>query len=92
MLVERDMALDRREFLRILPRALDGQTWELQASTVVVASPYGSIAIELGEDRQHTLAKITLPRLWLRFVLPDDPAVLDHWLLPFERYYFRGGG
>ncbi len=92
MIIERDMALNRQEFLRILPRALVGQTWQLNEQLILIEWRNETIKIELGEERVMQVAKLTIPRLLLRFILPHDSDELRQWLVSFERHYFRGGG
>jgi len=87
------MGLTRAEFLRTLPTALEGRSWQNDGETVVVLDRDQRLEIALTEQPDRTLGSLRLPVLAVRlrftgFTVPQVEAFMTR----FERSYQRGGG
>lgn len=88
-----EMGIDHREFFRTLPRAMCGRPWSRDGLRVAVAVEGGDCAIEIGPERQRSIANITLPvtEVTIRWDGPRDDEI-GRLLSDFDRHYQRGGG
>lgn len=89
------MALDRREFLRVLPAACAGRPYTQAGDAIQVELGAGArLRIELGPTRERRIALLALPAtvVTIRAEGPLPPALASAFLRDFENAYRRGGG
>jgi hypothetical protein len=89
----KDMAATWDDFLRLLPIALRGWSYEIDGTTVEVGSPDRGVTITVDPlpPRQFGLVQIPRSRVVLAFhgLAADEQ---DSWLRQFDRAFHRGGG
>ncbi len=89
----REMTITRRDFLRLLPKALRGYPFRQTESTVSVPCGGGHIFIVLSEERTRRIAGLCLPVVDVTFRIEDvAEAAKDNFFKVFDRAYQRGGG
>ncbi|HMW29866.1 MAG TPA: hypothetical protein PLP91_00465 [Plasticicumulans sp.] len=95
LLWQGEMALDRREFLRVLPAACAGRPHAQAGDAIRVELGAGArLRIELGPTRERRIALLALPATVIT-ILADGPvpaALASAFLRDFENAYRRGGG
>ncbi len=91
--VTKDMALSHADFFRVLPKLLDGRSYEIDGRTVRIAVGPGRIEIRLSPEGGRAMGALRLPRtqVELRFRGCPSPAV-QSFLAEFDLRYRRGGG
>ncbi len=89
----REMSITHREFLRLLPHALEGRAYRHENNTVVVNDDSRTIKIALSPESMRKIASLTLPVTEIRIELEnfsvDEQAA---FLKKFDRTFQRGGG
>ena len=91
--VEKEMSISHAEFLRLLPRALDGAAHRRDGDRIVAGSGDRRLEITLSPQGERKMGLLTLPvtRVRLAFVgYPTDEAAAA--LARFDRSFQRGGG
>jgi hypothetical protein len=88
---EKEMAINYRDFLRILERALDGQELKVEGRTITLVEKGRTLAITLSEERERRIALIALPVTDVTFSYTgyDEP---EKHLAMLDRSFQRGGG
>ena len=89
------MALDRAEFLRVLPAACGGRPYVEAGAAIRVDLGAGCQAlIELGPTRERRIAGLALPatQVTIRADGPLPPALAAAFVRDFETAFRRGGG
>lgn len=92
--VEKTMGIGHEDFLRLLPMALAGLTYRVEAGPRILATaPQGRVTIDLGPEGTRAIANLSLPatKVTLTFEEMDEPAQAA-LLTRFDRAYQRGGG
>lgn len=92
--IKKDMGITHAEFLRLLPRALDGGAFSVTGTTITFEDQGGrALTIELGPEGERRIALMHIPRtpVSLHFQNYDD-AALKVFMTHFDRAYQRGGG
>jgi len=89
----KDMATTWEDFVRLLPVALDGWSYRIEGSEVVVGAPDRGVAITVGPlpPRRFGLVEIARSRVVLAFrgLTAGEQA---SFLSQFDRAFQRGGG
>lgn len=92
-LVHKEMGYTHAEFLRLLPKALNGAAQQADGDTITVDDGARRLQIELGRESERRIGNIRLP------VLPVDltftgysEAEVEATLGRFWRVFQRGGG
>ena len=89
----REMSITHKDFFRLLPIALKGLDYQINANEVNVSAFNGTFLIELGDERQRKIASLTLPVLDVSFDFRGIAAEdVDSFLSKFWHVYQRGGG
>jgi len=91
-LVEKDMALTREDFARLLPEAAHGLPWRVEDGVYRIGGAAGvDIRLEPLPDRR--IALIALPRLRVTLAFRGWPAEEQRAFLDrFDTAFRRGGG
>ena len=93
IVVEKEMAITHADFLRTLPRALDGREHTVDGHRMVVEDGPRRLEITLSETTERRIALLTLPvtrvKLEYRGYTEDEAA---RALALFDRAFRRGGG
>ena len=93
IVVEKEMAITHADFLRTLPRALDGREHTVDGNRIVVEDGPRRLEITLSETTERRIALLTLPvtrvRLEYRGYTEAEAAAA---VALFDRAYRRGGG
>ena len=89
--VEKEMAIDAREFRRTLGRALPEAAIAEDGDTITVREGGGTLQITLSPKRERRIGLLALPVLAVRFHYCgyDDPAA---HLARLDISFQRGGG
>jgi hypothetical protein len=89
----RRMALDRAEFLRLLPSALGDLHWRKEGSQLLAEDPPRRIEIRLGAEAERKLGALVLPQMDITFHFEGLTAKeIDSFLKRFDLTFQRGGG
>jgi len=87
------MAYTHAEFMRLLPRALAGNDYEVNGDVVRVENAAGSIQIHLGAEYERRIAALSMPVMDVTIELTGfDDEQARAFLDKFDRTYRRGGG
>ncbi len=93
IVVDKEMAITHADFLRILPRALDGREHTVDGNRIVVEDGRRRLEITLAETTERRIALLTLPvtrvRLDYRGYTEAEAAAA---VALFDRAFRRGGG
>lgn len=95
LLWQGEMALDRREFLRVLPAACAGRPYAEDGAAIRVELGDGAQAlIEFGTTRERRIAGLALPAtaITIRSSRALPPALAAAFVRDFETAFRRGGG
>ncbi len=89
----KDMAATWDDFLRLLPIALRGWSYEVDGTTVEIGSPDRGVTISISPlpPRPFGLVQISRSRVVLAF-RGLDAGEQDTFLRQFDRAFQRGGG
>ncbi|MFQ5619495.1 MAG: hypothetical protein ACE5FR_11025 [Rhodospirillales bacterium] len=93
IVVEKEMAITHADFLRLLPRALDGREHTVEGNRIVAEDGPRRLEITLAETTERRIAQLALPvtRVRLEFSgYTEDEAARAVAL--FDRAFRRGGG
>lgn len=91
--VRKEMGYTHKEFIRLLPRAVDGADMAVTGNRYEVADDERTLCIELGEERERRIASIRLPLTPLSLTFTGyDKAGIEAVLDRFWRTYQKGGG
>lgn len=93
VLVEKDMALTREDFARLLPEAAHGLPWRSQDGVYSIGGSEAGVDIRLEPLPDRRIALIALPRLRVTLAFrgwsaEERRAFLDR----FDTAFRRGGG
>ncbi len=88
------MGITRAEFLRLLPRALDSEAYEVSGSHIrFLFSENKILEIELGPESVRRIALMQMPTMPVTLTFNGFcTAEYEALLQRFERAYQRGGG
>ncbi len=90
---QRDMTITHTEFLRLLPKALSGLSYEQTGNLIKVDSKDGPIEIILGEESIRKLGSLVLPRTQIEINLSSHTQVtVARFIKRFDLAYQKGGG
>lgn len=93
LIVEKEMAVTRDEFLRTLPRALGTDAYAVDGSRVVLEDAGRRLEITLTERPVRRIAGLALPVTGVRLAFAGyGAAEAERALARFERHFQRGGG
>ncbi len=93
IVIEKEMGIDRADFLRLLPRALDGRAFTVNGNRIVTEEGARRLDITLGETSERRIALLTLPVTHVRFEFTgysEDQATAA--MRRIDQAYRRGGG
>ena len=89
----KEMGYTHKEFIRLLPRAVDGADMAVTGNRFEVADGERTLCIELGEERERRIASFRLPLTPLSLTFTGyDEAGIEAVLDRFWRTYQKGGG
>lgn len=91
--IQRQMALDHREFLRSLRPLLQGCEWRQRGDRVHIHTADGEVVVTLQPTTVQPLGALRLPRTRVELdlrALDDESAAA--FMARFERAFQRGGG
>ncbi len=91
MVVDKEMAIGHREFLRTLTRALGGKPLAVEDGRITLREGAGRLEITLSPETERRIAGLTLPVTHVRFAYSGFQAPERH-LAMLERAFQRGGG
>ncbi len=93
IVVEKEMAVTHADFLRLLPRALDGREHTVDGNRIVVEDDPRRLEITLSETTERRIALLTLPvtRVRLEYCGYTEAEAAAAVAL-FDRAFQRGGG
>lgn len=89
--VEKEMAIERGEFLRTLRRALPDARLVEEGERILVEDADGTLEITLAPRPVRRIALLSLPVLHARFRYVEHADPAGH-LARLERSFQRGGG
>ena len=93
IIFEKEMGIDHADFLRLLPRALDGLAFTVNGNRIVIEDGARRLEIILGETSERRIALLTLPVTPVRFEFTGYHAdEADAAMRRIDQAYQRGGG
>ncbi len=91
--IVRDMAITLPDFFRLLPRALDGESYTTTADTVSVGDAGRGVAIAIRPLEPRRIALLRIDRCEVVFDFTSYTAdERKAFFIRFDRAYQRGGG
>jgi hypothetical protein len=91
--ITREMGLSHAEFLRTLPRALEGSPYQRDGNNIVIREPRRQLIIQLAPEGKRQIALLQLPVTQVTFTFSGYTAAdIDAFMQRFARYFQRGGG
>jgi hypothetical protein len=91
--VRKEMGYTHKEFIRLLPKAVDGADMRITGNEFEVVDGERRLRIELGEEGERRIANLRLPMTPLSLTFTDyDEAGIKEVLDRFWRTYQKGGG
>lgn len=89
----REMASSHAEFLRLLPKALNGYDYTIENDRVRAELGEQQISITLGPERERRIAMLAMPVTDVTIELEGfSEKQAKDFLERFDRTYRRGGG
>ena len=88
---EKEMGITRRDFVRLLPRAVGHDDFELVGDTISLVDHTKKLEITLSEESVRRIASVALPVTVVRFAFTgyhDAAAEMAH----IDFHFQRGGG
>lgn len=93
VIYEREMTITHKEFLRLLPKALNGLSYQKEENQILVKDGDGLMRIKLSEESIRKLASLTLLTTFVHIELEGfSPAEAEKFMSRFELAYQKGGG
>jgi hypothetical protein len=93
LLIHRQMAISREEFLRTLPLAAGRGRVEYSEAGVVIRDGARLVDISLQQETDTVIASLRLPRLEVKLFFSGYKAQLAAaFMADFDRAFHRGGG
>lgn len=87
------MSITHKEFLRLLPKALDGLAFRHNDDVILVDDGERNIRIQLSEQSTRNIASLSLPVTVVRMQLSGfDQTERGSFLNRFDLAYQKGGG
>lgn len=87
------MTISHREFLRLLPRAVNGKQYRTKGNQILIEEKSKSIEITLARETCRKLASLTLPVTHMAMKINGySEAEIDQLLRHFDLAYQKGGG
>ena len=91
--VRKEMGYSHAEFLRLLPRAVNGAALRIEGSRITVEDGARRLEIELGEETERRIANLRLPVTPVSLAFAGySEAEIAAALERFWRAYQKGGG
>ena len=93
LVYEREMTITHKDFLRLLPKAIGGLSYQLNDKQIDIVDAGRSIRIKLSKESIRKIASLSLPVTRLRMELRDftqSESVI--FMSRFELAYQKGGG
>lgn len=93
MKLKREMSISHADFLRLVPRLLDGYEYDTDDTTITARRGDCYVTLKLGPERQRRIASLVLPVTDIEMQLKgfSDEAA-QTFITRFETLYRRGGG
>jgi hypothetical protein len=93
VVVRKDMGITHGEFLRLLPRALNGTDFARYGNEIVLADGGRTLTIHLGPESERRIALMRIATTAVTLTFEGyAQADIDAFLARFDRAYQRGGG
>ena len=93
LVFDKGMGITHGEFLRVLPRFMEGRDWRVEGNRVRVEDGNRRIDITLTEERHRRIALMAVPVMRVRLAFSGYDADQARRLVArFERHFQRGGG
>ena len=90
---EREMTITHKEFLRLLPKALAGLSYEKNGNLIEIIDQNRLIKINLSEESLRKIASLELPVTNVRIELNNfQTEDSDSFISRFSLAYQKGGG
>lgn len=89
----KEMGVNRADFFRILPTALDTTDYQRSADGAVLENGGKRLEISLGPEGKRTIALLSLPVTMVTLSFSNyDEAEIATAMTRFDLYFRRGGG
>ncbi len=87
------MTITHKDFLRLLPKAVNGLTCEISDGQIDIRDKEKLIRINLAKESVRKIASLTLPMTNVRIELIDfSPSEIERFMWRFDLAYQKGGG
>lgn len=93
LVYEREMTITHKDFLRLLPKAISGLTFQRNGNQIDIVDADRSIRIKLSKESSRKIASLNLPVTKVRIELRDfsqSQSVI--FISRFDLAYQKGGG
>jgi hypothetical protein len=93
IIVEKEMGITHRDFLRLVPRFFAGADYSVDGAQIVRDAGGRRLEITLAPETSRRIALIELPVTWVRLAFTGyGEARAEAALALFDRTFQRGGG
>jgi len=90
---QREMTITHREFLRLLPKALNGLSYQKDENQILIKDGDGLICIKLSAESIRKIASLTLPMTFVHIELQGfAESAAQRFMSRFDLAYQKGGG
>ncbi len=91
--VEKEMGFSHAEFMRLLPKAVNGADIQAKGREIRVGDGSRLLRIDLSEESERRLGHIRIPVTHVRLTFTGySEAEIEAALFRFERSFQKGGG
>lgn len=91
--IEREMTITHKEFMRLLPRAIEDREYSSSDSTIVIGEGGECITITLSDETRRRIGGFSLPVTWVTIAFEGYSAgEQQRFLGSFDRAYLKCGG
>ena len=93
VIYKREMTITHKEFLRLLPKALNGLSYQQDENQILVKDGDGLIRITLSEESIRKIASLSLPTTFVHIELTGyRESGAEKFMSRFDLAYQKGGG
>ena len=93
VIYKREMTITHKEFLRLLPKALNGLSYQQDENQILVKDGDGLIRITLSEESIRKIASLSLPTTFVHIELTGySESGAKRFMSRFDLAYQKGGG
>ena len=91
--IEREMTITHKEFMRLLPRVIEEQGYTSSDNTIVIGEGDERVTITLSDETRRRIGGFSLPVTWVTIAFEGySSGEQQRFLGSFDRAYLKCGG